>query len=51
MYVKDIDSIRLLRDIEADLLKMDQQGGYCSQTIAWDLEDVRGRISELTDWY
>lgn len=53
MYVKDMTMAEALvakSGLEFQA-RMQAQQGRVSEQVEWDLEDVIGRIDELTDWY
>lgn len=50
MYVKDM-TMRQAQTTLVELRQLDAETGHASNAIAWDIEDVVGRIDELTDWY
>lgn len=53
MYVKDMsmaEAIDMKISLEAVVARTRADSPHGEQA-RWDLEDVEGRISELTDWY
>jgi len=52
MYVKDMTlATAHATKQELETILADPNTRHDNQQVEWDLEDVNGRISELTDWY
>jgi hypothetical protein len=48
MYVADINSIQEAKEARAEILAEIRRRGGTTEQLEWDLEDIEGRIAELS---